>query len=109
MTCPPNRQLDLVKKKKGCNELAEALREYTSEIMASELTQKRIRDMDESRIEKKRKTLMSEWTEIQSNLHLLRRDLRDLAADDESKNHLECDIKHLVKHKNKLADELGFN
>ena len=77
--------------------------------MASELTQKRIRELDESRIEKKRKTLMNEWTVIQSTLRSLRGKLRNLAADDESKNDLECDIKRLVKHKNKLADELGFD
>ena len=52
---------------------------------------------------------MNEWTDIQSTLRSLRGELRNLAADDESKNDLECDIKRLVKHKNKLADELGFD
>ena len=59
-------------------------------------------------IKNKQQTLMAEWTSIQSTLQSLRGELKNEALDNDDKKNLQNDIKYLVKHKNKLADELGW-
>jgi hypothetical protein len=97
------------KKKRVGNELAEALREYTTGFLDSELVKKKIRDMDEERMVKKQRTKMAEWTEIQATLRTMRCDLKNELLDDDDKKDLQRDIKRLVKLKNELADELGLD
>ena len=66
--------------------------------------------MDEEHKEKKHRTMMDEWNAIhQATLRTMRCDLLNDLLDGESKEDLKTDIGRLVKHKNKLANELGLN
>ena len=103
------------KRKRGGNEVAEAIREFSNSAMRSELAKQKLfymeqennrRDGEETR--QKHKVLFEEWEKIQVHLRSLRQDLLDNRLDEATKAELEDDINGLVQRKNKLAIELGL-
>ena len=117
------------KKKRVNNELMEALRDYNTASMGSEVAKQKLvymekedarREVEETRLEeehiqkkeehiqKKHRSMLDEWERMQANIRSLRVDLRDELLDSESKREIQEDIAALVKRKNELAIELGF-
>ena len=58
--------------------------------------------------QRKRNNQFEEWEKLQSNIRLLRKDLKENADDDDIKAEIQEDITGLVKRKNQLAETLGL-
>ena len=54
------------------------------------------------------KMLFEEWEKVQSNIRLLRKDMRDMFIDEATRKELQEDVDGLVKRKNDLASKLGI-
>ena len=110
------------KKKRGNNDIVEAIREFKNSSMDSELARQKLifmekeenrRQQEEARLvtehqQKKQRNLLEEWEKMVANIRDLRKDLRDETLDDASKRETEEDIIALIKRKNQLAIELGL-
>ncbi len=109
-------------KKRGTNELVEAIREYSNSKVGSEVAKQKLfymekqelrRQQQEIRLEsehgnKKQRYLSEEWEKMHANICVLRRDLCNVALDNESKREIEEDIAALLRRKNQIATELGL-
>lgn len=101
---------------KGGSEIADALRDFQTGVMESELTKKRLLYMEEEREErkeefmmKKRRNMMDDWTNLLGTIRTLRQDLQNPGLDNETRHEIMEDIGRLVKRKNQLANEIGMD
>mmetsp|Transcript_8653 Transcript_8653/g.17731 ORF Transcript_8653/g.17731 Transcript_8653/m.17731 type:complete len:192 (-) Transcript_8653:44-619(-) len=79
-----------------------------SESGKTDLVRSRIQllqNEDGRRLEEKK---MKEWNMISTKVRQLRQDLRDPDLGEDDKKDMKADLDRLVKRKNKLADELGW-
>jgi hypothetical protein len=110
-----NVSVSASKRKRGGSDVADAIREFGSSSMRSELATQKLRYMEkeDSRREKElslreHKSMFDEWERIQVNLRSLREDMRNPSIDEDTKSDMRDDVAGLAKRKNELAIKLGF-
>lgn len=95
------------KRKRG-NEIADAIRDFGNAGKRSELAAQKLFFMQKEDQRRDHKSYFEEWERIQSQLRLMRADLRN-STDDEVRAELQDDIEGLVVRKKELSVKLGYN
>ena len=122
----PNKKQKVVVKKQGLrslaatitaenNAIATAIRDYGDSQMRAELAKQKLLYMQQEDSRRREKYRFTMWEKMQSNIRLLRTDLREIeglpssAENEAARNSIEREIEALEKKKNELATELGID
>lgn len=96
------------KRKRGRDEVADAIREFGNSTMRMELANKKLHYMEKDDARRERKDGFDTWERLQNNIRQLRADLRDPDLDDATREDINDDLKGVMKKKEELARELGL-
>ena len=97
------------------NAVATAIRDYGDSQMRAELAKQKLLYMQQEDSRRREKYHLTMWEKMQSNIRLLRMDLREIeglpssAENEAARNSIEREIEALEKKKNELATELGID
>ena len=94
--------------KKRKNDIADALSDYQTEYMNSELMQKRIHILEEDHQEQKERNKMKDWAELNSLIRGHYLDLENAAFSADYKNRIKKEIEALEKRMNTISAQLGL-